>query len=72
MIKEVDRDNTGKVEFADFLGLMARKIKDVETEDQVNDAFSVFDKDGGGLISAQVSSLLMKFDHCMFVFSHCL
>jgi len=53
MIKEVDRDNTGKVEFTDFLGLMARKIKEVESEDQVNDAFSVFDKDGQGYISAQ-------------------
>jgi Ca2+-binding EF-hand superfamily protein len=61
MIKEVDRDGTGKVEFPDFLALMARKIKDVETEDDVNDAFRVFDKDGQGLISAQVIANESKF-----------
>ena len=56
MIKEVDPENRGTVEFTDFLGLMARKIKEVESEDQVNEAFSVFDKEGNGYISAQVGS----------------
>merc|ERR1712226_1533794 len=53
MIKEGDRDNSGKVDFSDFLQLMARKLKDVDTEDDVMEAFRVFDKDNNGLVSAQ-------------------
>merc|ERR1712176_1143147 len=53
MIKEVDRDNSGKVDFSDFLQLMARKLKDVDSEEDVKEAFRVFDKDNNGLVSAQ-------------------
>merc|ERR1711898_39597 len=35
-----------------FLNLMAKKMKDTDSEEEIKEAFKVFDKDGNGFISA--------------------
>merc|ERR1712226_97763 len=52
MINEVDADGNGTIDFPEFLSLQARKMKDTDTEEELIDAFKVFDRDGTGLISA--------------------
>lgn len=52
MVAEIDTKKSGTIEFNDFLNLMARKIKDADTEEEIKEAFKVFDKDGKGTISA--------------------
>ncbi len=52
MINEVDVDGNGSIDFPEFLSLMARKMKDTDTEEELVEAFRVFDRDGNGLISA--------------------
>lgn len=52
MINEVDVDNDGIIDFADFLTMMARKMKDTDSEEEIREAFKVFDRDGNGFISA--------------------
>ncbi|GAA5877691.1 hypothetical protein JCM8547_003799 [Rhodosporidiobolus lusitaniae] len=52
MINEVDADGNGQIDFPEFLTMMARKMKDTDSEDEVREAFKVFDKDGNGFISA--------------------
>jgi calmodulin len=52
MIEEIDVDGDGTVDFPEFLTLMARKMKDVDSEEEIIEAFKVFDKDGNGFISA--------------------
>ena len=52
MINEIDADGNGTVDFPEFLTLMARKMKDVDSEEEIIEAFKVFDKDGNGFISA--------------------
>jgi calmodulin len=52
MIREVDQDNNGTIDFREFLGMMAKKMSTTENDDEIRDAFKVFDKDGDGLISA--------------------
>jgi calmodulin len=42
----------GTVDFPEFLTMMSRKLKDIESEDELQEAFKIFDKDGNGLISA--------------------
>jgi len=42
----------GTVDFPEFLSLMARKMKDTDTEEELIEAFKVFDRDGNGFISA--------------------
>ncbi|KAJ1724025.1 hypothetical protein LPJ53_001662 [Coemansia erecta] len=53
MINEVDRDGNGKVDFSEFLTLMARQTKNANEEDELREAFKVFDKDGNGFISRE-------------------
>ncbi|KAA8544924.1 hypothetical protein F0562_019681 [Nyssa sinensis] len=52
MINEVDVNGNGTIEFGEFLSLMARKMKESEAEEELKEAFRVFDKDQDGYISA--------------------
>ena len=51
MINEVDIDGNGTIDFKEFLGLMARKMRDNDSEEELIEAFKVFDRDGNRLIS---------------------
>lgn len=51
MIREVDADENGTIDFAEFLTLMARKTQTKDSEAEILEAFKVFDKDGSGKIS---------------------
>ena len=46
MIQEVDTDENGTVDFPELLTLLARKMKDQDTEEQLMQAFKIFDKEG--------------------------
>jgi calmodulin len=52
MIKEVDADKTGTINFNEFLNMMARKMTDQESAEALSESFKVFDKDGNGLITS--------------------
>ncbi|KAF9618624.1 hypothetical protein IFM89_002319 [Coptis chinensis] len=52
MITEVDADGNGTIEFGEFLNLMAKKMKETDGDDELKEAFKVFDKDQNGYISA--------------------
>ncbi|KAJ7705452.1 hypothetical protein B0H17DRAFT_1175305 [Mycena rosella] len=52
MINEVDADGNGTIDFPEFLTMMARKMRDTDSEEEIKEAFKVFDKDGNGYISA--------------------
>merc|ERR1712063_6506 len=51
MISEVDKEGSNAIDFPEFVKMMARKMKDTESEEEIVDAFKVFDKNGDGLIS---------------------
>merc|ERR1712107_736095 len=48
MINEVDADGNGTIDFPEFLSLQARKMKDTDTEEDLIEAFKVFDRDVTG------------------------
>ncbi|MBA0570692.1 hypothetical protein Golob_004308 [Gossypium lobatum] len=52
MITEFDADGNVAVEFAEFFNLMAKKMKETDAEEELQEAFKVFDKDQNGYISA--------------------
>ncbi|CAL9120876.1 unnamed protein product [Musa textilis] len=61
MISEVDVDGNGTIEFAEFLGLMAHKVKEIDSEEELKEAFKVFDKDQNGYISeAELRNVMMS------------
>lgn len=52
MINDVNAaGRNGKIDFPEFLTLMARKLKDEDSEEEILEAFRVFDRDGNGFIS---------------------
>lgn len=40
----------GTIDFPEFLTMMARKMKDTDSEEEIREAFRVFDKVGGRVI----------------------
>ena len=52
MINEVDADGNGVIDFPEFLTMMERKMRDSDSDEEIKEAFKVFDKDGNGYISA--------------------
>merc|ERR1712048_496407 len=52
MVNEVDADGNGTIDFPEFLSLQARKMRDTDTEEELIEAFKVFDRDGSGFINA--------------------
>lgn len=61
MINEVDVDGSGKIKFQAFLELYKRKKNDSDSEEDLIEAFKVFDKDGNGIIEAsELRHILMN------------
>ncbi|KAJ2226884.1 hypothetical protein GGF40_004243 [Coemansia sp. RSA 1286] len=52
LIRAVDKDGNGEIEFEEFLSLMAQYYNTSSEEDELREAFKVFDKNGDGVISA--------------------
>ncbi|CAG2172353.1 unnamed protein product, partial [Oppiella nova] len=52
MVTMVDQDGNGTIEFNEFLNLMSKKMKETDKEEELREAFRVFDRNGDGFISA--------------------
>jgi calmodulin len=50
MFKEADVTNQGKIGFPEFMSMMTRKMKETDSEDELTEAFRVFDPYGDGVI----------------------
>ena len=45
MINEVDIDGSGTIDFRDFLGIMIKRLKEADGEDELIEVFKIFDSD---------------------------
>ena len=60
MINEVDVDQSGAIDFDEFLKMMSTNLKPVDVDQETRAAFAVFDKDNSGTISADELRQVMK------------
>merc|ERR1711904_501147 len=51
MILEVDADQSGEIEFPEFLQMMTGKMQSGDTRDEVTKVYKMFDCDGDGTIT---------------------
>lgn len=52
LIGEVETCGDGIIEFNEFLQMMSKKLKDIGNEDELKEAFKVFDKKNSGYLSS--------------------
>ena len=52
MIREVDLNGNGTIDFKEFMCLMVKKMKDNDFDEELQEAFKVFDRDQNGYISS--------------------
>lgn len=60
MMDEVDQDGNGEIDFSEFVAMMARQALYEDSNQELHDAFKVFDIDGDGEISATEIKTIMK------------
>ena len=51
MVNEVDADGNGDVDLPEFISLMARKMKAADSEEELVEAFKIFDRNRDGIIN---------------------
>lgn len=51
MLNEADIDMNGNIEFPEFVTMMAKKIKDIDVEEELVEAFRVLDREGNGMVT---------------------
>merc|ERR1712038_105218 len=60
LMNEVDGGSVGCFKFPNFLSMMLRKIDEISAEDEIREAFTVFDSDGNGFINRQELGYVME------------
>lgn len=60
MIKEVDEDGNGTIDFNEFVNLMKKKLRDTDLEEEYLAAFRILDRDSDGLLSAPELKHVLK------------
>lgn len=62
MLNEISADGSPSIDFNEFLSLMAQRTFQAETDEEIIEAFKVFDSDGSGYIStAELEQMMMTF-----------
>ena len=50
IVNEADQDGSGFVEWEEFLRIIARKMQDADAEEEIKEAFKIFDKAATGFV----------------------
>ncbi|XP_017079815.1 calmodulin-related protein 97A [Drosophila eugracilis] len=51
LIADIDSNGNGQLDFSGFCAIMAKQMRETDTEEETREAFKIFDRDGDGFIS---------------------
>mmetsp|Transcript_8608 Transcript_8608/g.19800 ORF Transcript_8608/g.19800 Transcript_8608/m.19800 type:complete len:158 (+) Transcript_8608:47-520(+) len=60
MIREIDQDGNGEIEFDEFVQVMSRKVQPTYTPEEVKAAFKVFETPNSGLPAGHVKTSVLE------------
>jgi Ca2+-binding EF-hand superfamily protein len=60
MKSEVDVDQNGNIEYKEYISLIARRVRDVDLEEEMIEAFKIFDTNNDGHISKDELKVVMQ------------
>ena len=52
MYIEIDSDGNGEIDFYEFVAFINKKMKDLDIEEELKEAFNVFDQDGNKVLTS--------------------
>ena len=50
LIQDYDKDNSGRIDFHEFLAIMMRKMQQTDQKDALDEAFDLFDRNNDNYI----------------------
>lgn len=59
LVNEIDINGDGEIDFGEFVSLMARQVSDHDAEEELREAFKIFDRNEDGFISPSELRLVM-------------
>ncbi|CAF1236668.1 unnamed protein product [Didymodactylos carnosus] len=59
LLREVDKDNSGDIDFYEFVSVISHRMQPGETQQELKQAFELFDKNQDGWITADELKLAM-------------
>ena len=66
VIEQYDTDGDGTIDFEEFLNMMAKKLKDTDAEEEIEEAFKCLDRNGDGEITAdEMKYYMMNYGEVM-------
>ena len=66
IIRDIDKDMDGQIDYNEFLRLMSTKLKDAQTQDELFEAFLVFDQHGKKSFGARELTEVSQMLKCNF------
>ena len=66
IIRDIDKDMDGQIDYNEFLRLMSTKLKDAQTQDELFEAFLVFDSAGRRSFGARELTEVSQMLKCNF------
>ena len=61
LINEIDEDGSGEIDFDEFLTLMDKKLSEPSTDEELKQAFKVFDVNGDNISADELKQVLEQY-----------
>ena len=65
ILAKFDDDNSGKIEFDEFVAMMAETILEPDVDPELTEAYKVFDRNEGGISPQELKEVLLKFGYSL-------